>query len=193
MSDGKDIYLDSDQRSLLRSCGGNAAEDALIRMRKELRALREPISSPNNPSFHNLHRSSAQVLSESRRVRTKALKSMAEKQKKFQKERKRETAQELHEELCRIKAFPEQVGSKRSKTYLMQMRRNIASKNLKLEMEEHKLNEGRLSEAIRIERDKEVVQGEKRRTARRKEEKWANRKSHDPAKTVQSLSLAEGS
>ena len=97
-------------------------------MRKELEAMRSPLSSPKNPTYHNLKRTAAQVLGESKRVRNKAIESMQKKQHKFYLQQKRETAQELEDELCRINEFPEEVGSKKTKKFLCQMRKTIGDR-----------------------------------------------------------------
>jgi hypothetical protein len=172
-----DIHLDTEQRSLLRVVGSGRAEDSLNRMRKELEAMRSPLSSPKNPTYHNLKRTAAQVLGESKRVRNKAIESMQKKQHKFYLQQQRETAQELEDELCRINEFPEEVGSKKTKKFLCQMRKTIGDHRIKLDQFSFVLNEGKLSEQISLERAKEAAEAEKRRTTRLRDAKWARRTS----------------
>ena len=176
MADGTGIH---EQKKLLVVVGSLRAEEQLKRMQKKLKALREPISSKNNPSFKNLHRTYSEVVGESSRVRINALKSMADKQHQFYLERKRATHQEFKDSVNLIKKFKEDVGSKKTATYLVQMRRSIHDHRIKLDMEDHRLNEGTLSNQIRIEREIEAKQAEEKRklrTIKLRDQKMAKQK-----------------
>ena len=175
MADKTTKTLDAEERSLLRVIGTSRAENELERMKKKLILMKQPISSPKNPSFHNLHRSAAEVLNETARLRHKAVKSMAEKKHKYYIQRRRETGQELHDDMHRIINFPEQVGSRKTKDRLLQMRKTINDHRIQLDMEEHRLNECKLSDEIKIQRSIELADAEKRREARKKEKKWLKR------------------
>jgi len=159
-------FAEQEQRRLLKKIGSKRAETELEAMRKELDAMLAPLSSPKNPSYHNLKRTAAQVLGESQRVRNKAITSMKKKQHKYYLQRKRETKLEMEDELSRIRQFQEEVGSNKTKNYLCQMRKTIRDHRIKLDMESHRLNEGKLSEQISRERAKESAEADKRRTTR---------------------------
>ena len=150
-------------------------------MRAQLQAMKEPISSSSNPTFHNLKRPAADILSETKRVRDNAIKAMAEKKKKFYKQRIEDTEQDLKEDLRRIKKFPEGVGdAQKTKARLVTMRQTIYDHQIKLDMEEHRLNCGGLSVEIVKQRRLEVEEAEKRRAEKEGEmddEKWAKRLS----------------
>lgn len=166
------------EKSLLRNCGSTRAEKQLEQMKRQLRQMNEPISSPKNPTFHNLHRKASEVLGESARLRTKAMQAMAEKKTKYYKQRISDTIPELEEELHRIENFPEQVGSKKTKDRLLQMRKTIYDHRIQLDMAEHHLNEGKLSDEIKVQRAIEKTEMKKRREAKKKETGWRKKRAN---------------
>ena len=165
------------EKQLLRNCGSTRAEKQLQTMRRQLQQMKEPISSPKNPSFHNLHRKAKDVLGQSTRLRNKAMQAMAEKKAKYYKHRIVDTQPELEEELHRIERFPEQVGSKKCKDRLLAMRRNIYDHRIQLDMAQHQLDEGKLSEEIRVQRAIEKEENKNRRETKKKEQGWRKKRA----------------
>ena len=105
------------------------------------------------------------------------MQAMAEKKTKYYKQRIGDTQPELEEELHRIDHFPEQVGSNKCKIRLIAMRKSIYDHRIQLDMTQHQLDEGKLSEEIRVQRAIEKEENKKRRETKKREQGWRKKRA----------------
>ena len=167
-----------DSKQLLRQMGVKRAALQLESLKKELRSLCDPLFDPSNAhKVTSLRRSTAEVLGESARVRYAARSSVDARMKKYARKCQRDMQDGVEADIKRISSFNEEVGSPRTKTYLTKMRQHIHERRMRLMVEEQRLNEGTIHQAIQHERALVAAARAKRIAARKEQLRWSRRKS----------------